>query len=76
MRYLLIARGLNEPDNNTPSDEILCRVVECDSEHIAGVAKLCVAELENSGAYDHGVEADYRPLDEFNQGWAKVTEIW
>lgn len=33
MKYLAVIHGFNEPDNNTPADEIWAQVVEVKDEH-------------------------------------------
>lgn len=74
MKYLVILRGLNEPDNNTPSDEIWANVVDIDIDEMAKHEKAYTSEFE--GDYTHGVSVDFYPLDEMEHGWVKVSEIW
>lgn len=73
MKYLATARWVNEPDNNTPSDVIWCRVVDIEPSEVAKYEK--AFENEFSGYYTYGVEIELRPLAEFNE-WVKVSEIW
>lgn len=74
MKYLAIARGFNEPDNNTPSDEIWCKVVDIEPSEVAKYKKVFTDELGED--YEHGVEVELRPLAEFEDEWVKVSEIW
>ena len=74
MRYLATARGFNEPDNNTPSDEIWCKVVDIEPSEVAKYEKVFTDEFSED--YEHGVEVDLRPLVEFEDEWVKVSEIW
>lgn len=74
MKYLFVARGYNEPDNNTPSDEIWCKVVECGENEVEQYAK--VFENDFADDYVHGVEVNYKPLEMFKDEWTKVSEIW
>ena len=74
MRYLATARGFNEPDNNTPSDEIWCKVVDIEPSEVAECEKVFTDEFGED--YESGVEVELRPLVEFNDEWVKVSEIW
>ena len=74
MKYLVILRGFNEPDNNTPSDEIWAKVVDIKMSEMAKCEKVYTSEFE--GDYTHGVSADFYPLDEMDNEWVKVSEIW
>lgn len=74
MKYLVILRGFNEPDNNTPSDEIWAKVVDIEMSEMAKCEKVYTSEFE--GDYEHGVGIDFYPLDEVNNEWVKVSEIW
>lgn len=73
MKYLFIARGFNEPDNSTPSDEIWCRTVECEPTEVARYEKVFIDEFSEDYAY--GVEIMFEPLENFDE-WVKVSEIW
>ncbi len=75
MKYLVVMRGFNEPDNNTPSDEVFARVDEIDpTANLYDLGKKY--EKEFDGDYANGVSIDYYPLDEFDGGWVKIEEIW
>lgn len=74
MKYLVILRGFNEPDNNTPSDEIWAKVVDIEMSEMAKCEKVYTSEFE--GDYAHGVSVDFYPLDEMDNEWVKVSEIW
>lgn len=74
MKYLATARGFNEPDNNTPSDEIWCKVVDIEPSEVAKYEKVFADEFGED--YEHGVEVELRPLVEFKDEWVKVSEIW
>lgn len=74
MKYLATARGYNEPDNNTPSDEIWCKVVDIEPSEVAKYEKVFTDEFSED--YEYGVEVELRPLVEFNDEWVKVSEIW
>lgn len=74
MKYLVILRGFNEPDNNTPSDEIWAKIADIDPSDLAKCEKVYTSEFEND--YEHGVGIDFYPLDEVNNEWIKVSEIW
>lgn len=74
MKYLVILRGFNEPDNNTPSDEIWTKIADIEPNDLAKCEKVYTGEFEND--YEHGVGIDFYPLDEVNNEWIKVSEIW
>ena len=74
MKYLATARGYNEPDNNTPSDEIWCKVVDIEPSGVAKYEK--VFENEFAEDYAYGVMVELRPLVEYEDDWVKVSEIW
>ena len=74
MKYLIVARGLNEPDNNTPSDEIWVRVIECEPKDLEQREK--ILELALSKDYEYGVELEHIELGVIEKGWRKATEIW
>lgn len=74
MKYLVVARGFNEPDNNTPSDEIWCKVVDIEPNEVTKYEKVFTDEFGED--YEHGVEVELRPLVEFEDEWVKVSEIW
>lgn len=74
MKYLVILRGFNEPDNNTPSDEIWAKVVDIEMSEMAKCEKVYTNEFE--GDYANSVSVDFYPLDEMDNEWVKVSEIW
>ena len=74
MKYLFTARGLNEPDYNTPSDEIWCKLVECEPSEVERYAKVFKNDMAED--YVNGVVVEYRPLEMFKDEWVKVSVIW
>lgn len=74
MKYLATARGLNEPDNNTPSDEIWCKVVDIEPSEVEKYEEKFADEFRKN--YEHGVLVELRPLAKFDDEWVKVSEIW
>lgn len=74
MKYLVILRGFNEPDNNTPSDEIWAKVVDIEMSEMVKCEKVYTSEFE--GDYANSVSVDFYPLDEMDNEWVKVSEIW
>ena len=75
MKHLVVVRGYNEPDNNTPSDEIWVRVDDFDPT-FNGHDLEKKYEAEFDGDYANGTSVDYYPLAEVEGGWIKVSEIW
>lgn len=73
-KYLAIARGFNEPDNNTPSDVIWCKVVDCSDDEVAKYEKVFTDEFSED--YEHGVDVQLIPISEIQDEWEKVIEIW
>ena len=74
MKYLVIARGFNEPDNNTASDVLWAKMTDIDPKDMARYEKVYTSEFEND--YEHGVSIDFYPADELEDEWIKVSEIW
>lgn len=75
MKHLVVVRGFNEPDNNTPSDDIFVRVDDFDpTANAYDLGKKY--EEEFAGEYANGVSVDYYPIGELEGGWVKVAEIW
>jgi len=74
MKYLAIVRGLNEPDNNTPSDEIWTRLIECEPDDLVEKEK----EIKEYWSEDYpiGVVVVFIPLKVIKEGWAKGLTIW
>lgn len=73
MKYIVIVRELNEPDNNTPSEEVFCGVVEIKQ---GGVAKYEENLLRELGRTADDTAVIIEPLDFFTDGLMKVFEIW
>lgn len=74
MRFLAIVRGLNDPDNNTPSDEVWARLVECEPQDIPEKEK-AIKKYWNRN-YPIGVEVVLIPLEIIKDEWAKGLTIW
>lgn len=74
MKYLVIVRGYNEPDNNTPSDEIWAKTADIEPSDMAKCEKVYTSEFE--GDYANGVSVDFYPIEELDNEWLKVSEIW
>ena len=72
MKYLAILRGLNEPDNNTPSDVVYAKIIESD-ERPQEIEEAIIHENEED--FDYGVEVSVMPLESLND-WTKATTIW
>lgn len=74
MKYLIVSRCYNEPDNNTPSDEIFVKVIECSEDEVARYVK--VFEDDMGSDYPYGVEIQAIPIERIKDEWEKVVEIW
>ena len=74
MKYLFMARGFSEPDNNTPSEVIWCKVVECEPTEVARYEKVFTYEFNED--YPYGVAIMFEPLENFEDEWVKVSDIW
>ena len=74
MKYLVVVRGFNEPDNNTPSDEIWVKITDIEPSYLSKCEKVYTSEFEND--YEHGVSVDFYPIAEIDETWEKVMEIW
>lgn len=74
MKYLFMARGFNEPDNNTPSEQVWAKVVECEPTEVAHYEKTFTEDFEKD--YPYGVEIMFEPLENFEDEWVKVSDIW
>lgn len=74
MKYLVIVRGYNEPDNNTPSDEIWAKITDIEPSDLAKCEKVYTSEFE--GDYTDGVSVDFYHIKELDNEWLKVSEIW
>lgn len=76
MKHLVVVRGYNEPDNNTPSDEIWVKVEDFDPTYNRyDLEKKYEAEFKDVD-YANGVSVDCYPLAEIESGWLKISEIW
>lgn len=73
MKYLAVVRGCNEPDNNTPSDVLWCKVVEIDN-NLEQAKKTYEKEFEKD--YEYGAEVSLYPLSELENKWTRIQEIW
>ena len=75
MKYLAVIRGFNEPDNNTPSDEVFVKVVECanDKEVMTTRTKI-YKDFEED--FTEGAEVSMYALDELDNNYKRVMEIW
>ena len=74
MRYLVVVRGYNEPDNNTPSDEIMVKVADYEPTEVERIKQSIEASFETD--YEHGVEIQIIPIEEIQDNWKGVFEIW
>lgn len=74
MEYLVIVRGLNEADNNTPSDEIWVKITDIDPSDLPEYEKIYTSEF--MADYEHGVSVDFYPVEKIYETWRKVMEIW
>lgn len=74
MKYIAVARGFNEPDNNTPSEDILVRVVDIEPSEKEGFEKAFEEELSKS--FDNGSSVALYELDQLQDSWGEVATIW
>ena len=74
MKYLVVVRGFNEADNNTPSDEVWTKITDIEPSDLAKYEKIYTSEFEND--YEYGVSVDFYPIAELDETWVKVMEIW
>lgn len=74
MKYLVLVRGFNEPDNNTPSDVFWAKTIECEPSELNQYQS--VIENDMAEDYTHGVSVDFYPLVALEDEWVKVGEIW
>lgn len=72
-KYLVVARGYNEPDNNTPSDVILARIIECEPKECREYGEKFEKELLED--YPIGVDIEFYEVGMLNE-WRKVSVIW
>lgn len=75
MKYIAIVRGFNEPDNNTPSDEVFATVVECanDKEVMDARTKI-YKDFEDD--FIGGAEVIMYELDYLSEGYKRILETW
>ena len=74
MKYLVVVRGFNEADNNTPSDEIWAKITDIEPSDLPKYEKVYTSEFETD--YEQGVSIDFYPIAELDETWVKVMEIW
>ena len=75
MKYLVVMRESFECDNNTPSDQVWCKVSEFKTDHEKSQAEnIYINECVEEGAI--GAEVEFIPLNELDEEWVKVSEIW
>lgn len=75
MKYLVVLHEWFECDNNTPSDKIWVKITEFKNEHEKIHAeKVYIDEFMEDGCYD--VSVNFIPIEEVEEEWAKVEEIW
>ena len=75
MKYLAVIRGANEPDNNTPSNEVFVKVVECfnDREVMATRAKIY---KDFEGDFIEGADVSMYKIDDLSDYYKRVMEVW
>lgn len=73
-RYLVIARCYNEPDNNTPSDEIFARCANFGEEEAKNAEKIIADDFIADGYMD--CEVQVIPLATLRDEWKRVETIW
>lgn len=74
MNYLIVARGFNEPDNNTPSDEVFVKIIDCGQDEIERYVKRFEDDMYED--YPVGVNIETVPVERIKDDWEKVVEIW
>ena len=76
MKYLVVARGFNEPDNNTPSDDIWARIMEFDPDDKVSIESTISDELIDTYGYI-GVDVKAIRLDdEALKTGVEIFTIW
>ena len=73
MKYLVVVRGFNEANNNTPSDEIWTKITDIEPSDLSKCEKVYTNEFETD--YEHGVSVDVYPIEELDNEWLKILEI-
>ena len=73
-KYLVAVRGFNEPDNNTPADNIFCKIADYEDNELEKVRKLLEREFEE----DHPIGVDIKivPVEELQGKWSELFTIW
>lgn len=73
MKYIIVVRGFNEPDNNTPSEVIRVGygVYNCSKKRLA--EKI---EKEWSEIHPCGVSVQVFTQEELNLRYEKAFDIW
>lgn len=74
MKYVIIIRGANEPDNNTPADVIWVGVMEFAVMNKEDIEKTITDEWGKD--YDCGVDVQLFTLDELDGTYRKALELW
>lgn len=75
MKYLVVMRECFECDNNTPSDKVWCKISDFKTDHEKNQAEsIYLNECVEEGAV--GGMIDFIPLNELEDDWTKVAEIW
>ena len=72
MKYLAIARVFNEPDNNTPSNEVFVKSIECSEKDKDRLEEHLAHRFVVEGRVDCDVEL--WPLPSIKDEWQKVSE--
>lgn len=75
MKYLVVIHGYNEPDNNTPSDVVFVKVVECanDGEVMRARTKI-YKDFEED--FIEGADISMYKIDDLNDNYKRVMEVW
>lgn len=75
MKYLVVLHEYFECDNNTPSDKLWVKITEFKDEHEKILAeKIYTGEFMEDGCCD--VSVKFIPVEEIDEEWEKVEEIW
>lgn len=74
MKYVSVARTCCEPDNNTPSNEVWLKIVECEPSEVSKLESIFANDFLSDGCAD--CEVELIPYDTFKDEWFKVSEQW
>lgn len=75
MKYLVVMGAFYERDNNTPSEQVWAKITELNDEHeIEQLKEIYRKECLDNEAFD--VFIDFYPLEELQDRWESVVEIW